>query len=978
MKALGGRKHFVAALVAALGLAACDDASGGDSPCPEGTVRSGGACISEADATTPPGDDGVGGAGGSGDMGLDRDAGPMGDLPVVLDEHYAASGYMGDGETGGIVASDDCPVRGGDGAGLCHHFQYMPGAAGWGGVWWQSPEGNWGDAPGFAMPAGVTRVQFSAWGATGGERMRFLAGYGAADGFNVESAVTLTDTPTTYTLNLAGVPYTRIAGGFGWVTEGVPGGLGFFVDDIRYLQAPADSVDPCTVSCATQRGIECAGVPGFGECHQACADRLGGACAAPTTAWLACVADDGWRCVGDAPVPSNDCAAARQALADCEGSPPAAPLPFYVDDYFFMTGYMGGGEIAVADCPNDAAQGGTCRQITWTPGESPWVGFFFQHPENNWGDTPGLAIAPGATHVRYRAWGALGGERANFATGIADVDAFNVETGYSALPAEPTEGYIELPADIAEVTGAFAWFLENPNGAESITFFLDDVEWRDDALPGGDDRGCTDPAAENPTPGALVDDGSCLYAVTFQADMNCTDAAFGQVFVTGPFCAWCADGFPLADADQDGVWEATYAFPAGPLEYKYMVDGFASQENLIDDVQAGTGQCAPVTDGAGFANRQFEVASPAVRADTYGQCMACGEEPPPPPPPGAFQTITFDDPAVMYAFIGFGGAEDAQIVADPVGGANQVARVIKNAMAQLWAGTTIATGANDSVGRIAINAANSRMTVRVYSPDAGIQVRLKIETAGDPTISVETEARTTVANAWEVLTFDFAAQAPGTAALNPAATYNKVSIFFNFGVEGAAVGAKTYYFDDVAFGGGNVEPPPPPPGAFQTITFDDPAVMYAFIGFGGAEDAQIVADPVGGANQVARVVKDAMAQLWAGTTIATGANDSVGRIAINAANTRMTVRVYSPDAGIQVRLKIETAGDPTISVETEARTTVANAWEVLTFDFAAQAPGTAALNPAATYNKVSIFFNFGVEGAAVGAKTYYFDDVAAF
>jgi hypothetical protein len=92
------------------------------------------------------------------------------------------------------------------------------------------------------------------------------------------------------------------------------------------------------------------------------------------------------------------------------------------------------------------------------------------------------------------------------------------------------------------------------------------------------------------------------------------------------------------------------------------------------------------------------------------------------------------------------------------------------------------------------------MTVRVWSPDAGIQVRLKVETAGDPTRSVETEATTTVANAWETLTFDFANQAAGTAALNLAYTYNRVSIFFNFGVTGATAGAKTYYLDDVTFG----------------------------------------------------------------------------------------------------------------------------------------------------------------------------------
>ena len=37
--------------------------------------------------------------------------------------------------------------------------------------------------------------------------------------------------------------------------------------------------------------------------------------------------------------------------------------------------------------------------------------------------------------------------------------------------------------------------------------------------------------------------------------------------------------------------------------------------------------------------------------------------------------------------------------------------------------------------------------------------------------------------------------------MNLAFTYNKASIFFNFGVTGATAGAKTYYFDDLAFGG---------------------------------------------------------------------------------------------------------------------------------------------------------------------------------
>jgi hypothetical protein len=93
------------------------------------------------------------------------------------------------------------------------------------------------------------------------------------------------------------------------------------------------------------------------------------------------------------------------------------------------------------------------------------------------------------------------------------------------------------------------------------------------------------------------------------------------------------------------------------------------------------------------------------------------------------------------------------------------------------------------------------MTVRVWSPDAGTPIRLKVENAANPTISVETEANTTVAGQWQTLEFNFANQAPGTAALNVANTYNKLSLFFNFGTTGAMAGEKTYYWDDVKFGG---------------------------------------------------------------------------------------------------------------------------------------------------------------------------------
>jgi len=163
--------------------------------------------------------------------------------------------------------------------------------------------------------------------------------------------------------------------------------------------------------------------------------------------------------------------------------------------------------------------------------------------------------------------------------------------------------------------------------------------------------------------------------------------------------------------------------------------------------------------------------------------------------------------------------------------------------------------------------------------------------------------------------------------------------------------------------------------AILQITFDDPAVTYTLTGFGGDEDSSVVADPEDPNNKVGKVNKAGTAELWAGVTVSILPNNSVPVLPFTDTATKMSVRSWSPDAGIQVRLKVEDAADPTHSCETEATTTVAGGWETLEFDFANEAMGTAALNPAYTFNRVSIFFNFGVTGAMAGAKTYYLDDL---
>ena len=164
------------------------------------------------------------------------------------------------------------------------------------------------------------------------------------------------------------------------------------------------------------------------------------------------------------------------------------------------------------------------------------------------------------------------------------------------------------------------------------------------------------------------------------------------------------------------------------------------------------------------------------------------------------------------------------------------------------------------------------------------------------------------------------------------------------------------------------------------VSFDSTTVAYGLVGFGGAEDSTIVADPTNAANKVAKVVRAAGSETYAGTTITavtgttqTGFNP---KIPFNTTDTRMSVRVWSPDAGIPVRMKVEDHNDNTKSVETEVQTTTAGAWQTLTFDFKNQATGTAALNLGTSYDKATIFFDFGRAKTAAVQKTYYFDDIA--
>jgi|GEM_PF-3114387 len=153
------------------------------------------------------------------------------------------------------------------------------------------------------------------------------------------------------------------------------------------------------------------------------------------------------------------------------------------------------------------------------------------------------------------------------------------------------------------------------NGA-GYDVYLDNIYfWEDTSAPVS---GCMDSNATNYVAEATVDDGTCTYNVTFRVDMaNFTGASYGGVFINGTFNSWCGTCNPLADADQDGVWEVTLPLTAGTIEYKFTLDGWTQQEEFLPG-----GSCT-VTNG-GFTNRALTIDGVEdLSVVCWNTCAAC-------------------------------------------------------------------------------------------------------------------------------------------------------------------------------------------------------------------------------------------------------------------------------------------------------------------------------------------------------------------
>ncbi|MEZ4798646.1 MAG: T9SS type A sorting domain-containing protein [Flavobacteriales bacterium] len=147
---------------------------------------------------------------------------------------------------------------------------------------------------------------------------------------------------------------------------------------------------------------------------------------------------------------------------------------------------------------------------------------------------------------------------------------------------------------------------------------IDNVEVIGNGSGGDDIPGCMDATANNYSADATVDDGTCLYNVTFQVDMQNVTDPFTTPEVNGNFNGWCGNCAAMSDGDGNGVWEVTIELQAGTYEYKYAADNWNIQEALTEGA-ACTVNAAP------FVNRSLTVGSQeTLDVVCWGSCSACG------------------------------------------------------------------------------------------------------------------------------------------------------------------------------------------------------------------------------------------------------------------------------------------------------------------------------------------------------------------
>ncbi len=155
------------------------------------------------------------------------------------DNHFVPSGFMGD--TTDLKTSTAFGEKAYSGK-TCLKVTYLArGEKGWAGIYWQEPQGNWGNMPGGYDLTGAKRLTFWARGEIGGEKLAeckvggITGPYGDSDVAWI-GPVTLRRNWRRYAIDLRGKDLNHIIGGFSFSVNRYdnPGGCTFYLDEIRF------------------------------------------------------------------------------------------------------------------------------------------------------------------------------------------------------------------------------------------------------------------------------------------------------------------------------------------------------------------------------------------------------------------------------------------------------------------------------------------------------------------------------------------------------------------------------------------------------------------------------------------------------------------------------------------------------------------------------------------------------------------------
>lgn len=281
---------------------------------------------------------------------------------------------------------------------------------------------------------------------------------------------------------------------------------------------------------------------------------------------------------------------------------------------------------------------------------------------------------------------------------------------------------------------------------------------------------------------------------------------------------------------------------------------------------------------------------------------------------------------------------------------SNVARIVRSPGA-LWSGSLL------TLATPAVFGETSGIRMKVWSPEPNVFMRIKFESTQG---AVQMDQWLTAAGEWTTLEWDFTNL--------PSGIYDRLVFMFDVGTQGDGTDNSTFYFDDIAWfdADGDLATPDLP------LTWEEPETYYHAYGFEGSA-VSFASDPEDATNTVLEVLKTELALDYSGVVL-TNRNGLANPIPFSAENQVMQARIWSPDVGLPILMKVENKDDPGIFAQTLA-TTATVGWDTLFFDFSQPTAGTPPVNLGAAYDLPVVFFNFGWNGALFGPLTFRLDDV---